>query len=217
MRSDKDIKRNIEAELRWSPDLDEKDIAVSVTDGVVTLTGFVHSYIEKSRAESAAKRVAAVTGIANDIEVNVLPGSTNDAEIAREAVAALRNELPFLHAKIKPIVEHGRVTLEGELEWNYQRDMAAAAVQRVLGVTGINNHIALRPRVAPTQVKQLIEAAFRRSAEVDAHRISIEAQGGVVTLRGEVPSWSERDEAQRTAWSAPGVTQVRNEITVSIM
>jgi osmotically-inducible protein OsmY len=217
MKSDKDIERNVEAELRWSPELDEKGIVVTVTGGVATLTGFVRTYIEKARAGAAAKRVAGVVGIANDIQVSALAGDTTDTDIASEAVAALRAELPFLHSRIKPVVSRGRVTLEGELEWNYQRDMATAAVQHIPGVIDVNNHIVLRPRAMPAQVKHLIEDAFRRSAEVDAQRISVEAEGGVVTLRGRVPSWSEREEAQRTAWSAPGVTQVRNEIVVSVL
>lgn len=216
MKSDSEIMRDVEAELRWSPDFDETDVAVKVNDSVVTMTGFVHEFAEKYQAETAVKRVAGVAGVANDIEVR-LPSRDRvaDPEIAREAVAALRHELPIACENIKVLLHQGRVTLEGAVEWGYQKEYAENAVRRLRDITGVSNLIVVRPRVAPTEVKRRIEEAFRRSAEVDGKSISVDAHGGEVTLKGKVRSWAERQEAQHTAWCAPGVTQVRNEITVS--
>ncbi len=217
MKADGDIKRDVEAELHWSPDIDETDIAVKVNGGVVALTGFVRSYHETYQAEAAVKRVTGVAGVANDIQVRLPSGNVMaDPEIAREAVTAIKLELPFSHESIKVLVHEGQVTLEGILEWQYQKERAEIAVRRLKGIRGVTNLITIKPRVSTSDIKRKIEDAFRRSAEVDANHISIEARGSEVTLRGNVRSWAERDQAQRTAWSAPGVTQVKNDITVSL-
>ncbi len=217
MKTDSEIKQDVESELRWAPEVDETDIAVKVTNGVVTLTGFVRNYTQRYEAERAVKRVKGVKAVANDLEVRLPSGdAVPDPELARNAVEALRAELPFSHDQVKVIVTQGRVTLEGSLDWAYQRDWAERAVRQLKGVRGVTNFITVAPRVQPSDVKKKIEDAFVRSAQLDASRISVEAHDGEVVLRGKVRSWAERDEAQKTAWSAPGVKQVKNEIIVSL-
>jgi osmotically-inducible protein OsmY len=216
MRSDIDIKRDVEAELQWNPDIDATDIAVAVKNGVVELTGFVRSFGQKNEAEWTAKRVAGVAGVANDIEVRLpIFNRRPDPEIARDAVAAIQMQLPYASDHIRVVVKDGWVTLEGHVEWNYQRQRAEEAVHRLRGVKGITNLIALQPRVATSDIKRKIEDAFRRTAEMDASRITVEANGGEVILKGTVRSWAERQDAERTAWTAPGVLKVENHILVS--
>jgi len=215
MRADSEITRDVEAELKWAPDVWETDIAVKVTGGVVTLTGYAASAYEKHRAEAAVKRVRGVTAVANDLAVRApLGGAPTDPEIARDAVVALKLELPTVCEDIKPIVKQGHVALEGTVEWHNQRERAEAAVRRLRGVISVRNSISLKPRLAALEIKQKIEEAFRRSAIVDAQNVTVDANGSEITLRGEVRSWAEHDQAQQTAWAAPGVLTVRNEITV---
>lgn len=214
MKTDTDIRNDVEAELKWSPDVDETDIAVKVKDGEVTITGYTGSYSERYRAEAAVKRVKGVVAVANDLEMRSISGAPTDPEIARAAVAALKLELPLNWEYIKTVVNHGRLTLEGTLEWHYQRERAESAVRRLDGVTSVLNRICIEPKVAADNIKHRIENAFQRIAYVDAGRITVEAHGSDVTLRGEVRSWAERDQAQQTAWSAPGVAKVINELTV---
>jgi osmotically-inducible protein OsmY len=217
MRSDSDIKRDVEDELRWDPDISSDDIAVAVKNGVVTLTGFVRSYGQKLQAEADAKRISGVVGLANDIEVR-LPAVDQrpDPDIARDAVAALKAQLAYSWEAIKVLVHSGWVTLEGQVEWNYQRDRAEQSVRRIKGVKGVTNSIQLKPAVMPSEIKRKIEDAFTRNAEIDAQNITVEAHGGEVVLRGKVRSWAERREAESAAWAAPGVTKVDNRITISV-
>ena len=216
MRSDGEIKRDVENELRFDPDLDASDIAVSVKNGVVTLTGFVKHYADQSEAETVAKRVVGVVGLANDIEVKFPTGTERpDPDIARDVVLAIKARVPLAAERIRPVVTNGWVTLEGNVEWNSQREEAEDAARRVAGVKGVSNLIELQPRAAPGEIKRSIEEAFQRSAEVDANRITVETIGGEVILKGTVRSWAERREAERAAWAAPGVIKVDNRITIS--
>jgi osmotically-inducible protein OsmY len=216
MRTDAEIERDVKEELKWQPDLDATDIAVSVNSGVVALTGFVKSYTDKYEAENAAKRVAGVVAVANDLEVR-LPAVDErpDPEIARDAVAAIKSQLPISSEHIKVVVKNGWVTLEGTIEWQYQRTTAETAVRRIKGVKGVTNVILLKPRAEPTEIKKKIQEAFKRNAEIDANRITVEANGSEVILKGTVRSWVERAEAERAAWAAPGVTKVEDRIVVS--
>src|SRR5438105_860217 len=172
MKSDAEIERDVKEELEWDPDLDTTDIAVSVKDGVVTLTGFVKSFTDKYEAETATKRVSGVVAVANDLEVR-LPSIDErpDPDIARDAAAAIKSQLPISWEKIKIVVKNGWVTLEGNVEWQYQRQTAEKAVRNVKGVRGVSNMIQLKPRAEPSEIKRKIQEAFRRNAEVDANRI----------------------------------------------
>jgi osmotically-inducible protein OsmY len=201
MKSDSEIERDVREELQWDPDLNAEDIAVSVKDGVVTLAGFTRSYTDRFEAEAAAKRVAGVHAVANDIEVR-LPAIDQrpDPDIARDAVAALKSQLPISHEKIKVIVKDGWITLEGAAEWQYQKTTAENAVRKIRGVKGVTNLIQLKPAVQPADIQRKIQDAFKRSAEVDANRITVEAKGSEVILKGTVRSWIEREEAERVAW-----------------
>jgi osmotically-inducible protein OsmY len=216
MKSDNEIERDVRDELKWDPDLDAEDIAVSVKNGVVTLAGFTKSYTDRLEAEIAAKRVAGVRAVANDIEVR-LPAIDQrpDPDIARDAVAALKAELPISHDRIKVIVKDGWVTLEGAVEWQYQKTTAENAMRKVKGVKGVTNVVTVKPKVEPSELQRKIIDAFKRNAEVDANRITVEANGSEVILKGTVRSWIEREEAERVAWSAPGVTRVEDRIVVS--
>lgn len=217
MISDSEIKKNVEAELQWDPDIVNADISVSVKKGVVALAGFVTNYPKKFQAENDAKHVIGVTGVANDIEVR-LPNIDKrpDPEIARDAISAIQNQLPTAYGNLKVLVRDGWVTLEGAMEWNYQREKAENAVHHLQGVIGVINSIHIKPKASPIEIKRKIEEAFKRSAEIDANNIIVETSGGEVTLKGSVHTWFERKEAERAAWSAPGVTKVQDKISIQL-
>jgi osmotically-inducible protein OsmY len=218
MRLDSDIKRDVEDELRSDPDIDATDIATAVKDGVVTLAGFVRSFRQRRKAERDVKRVDGVAGVANNIEVRLpIIHRRPDPDVARDAVEAIKSELPLSWERIRVIVEDGLITLEGEVEWHYQLERAEEAVARVRGVKGILlNKIEVRPQVPAVGIKRKIEEALRRAAEVDASRIAVEANGSEIILRGTVRSWAEREQAERAAWSAQGVSKVDNRIMIDV-
>ena len=213
MKSDEELRRDVLAELEYDPSLDARKIGVAVEDGIVTLTGEVSSFAEKWNAERAAERVEGVRGIVNKIEVKIV-GDYSDTDIAREAADALRWNLMVPPGKVIPKVENGYITLTGEVNFDFQRRAAEKAVRYIPGVKGVINLITIKPKVEPKEIKEKIEDALKRMATVDAENIQVEVQGSEIVLRGTVRSWAERHEAEKAAWSAPGVTSVKNYITV---
>jgi len=214
------LQHDVQEELEWEPSLDASRIGVAaIQPGVVTLTGTVATYVEKVSAERAAKRVAGVRAVANDIEVRPIGSmKRTDTDIAQAVLRALEWDIAVPHEKIKARVNDGWVILDGEVALQFQRAAAENAVRRLSGVRGVTNQILLevRPSVQPTEVKGRIEAAFRRSAEIDARGIQVDAKDSMITLRGKVRTWAERDEAEQAAWAAPGVLAVRDELIVGI-
>jgi osmotically-inducible protein OsmY len=215
--SDEQLKRDVENELEWEPSIDGTHIGVSVKDGVVMLTGHVSSYAEKRTAEEAIKRVYGVRAVANELDVK-LPGSSKrtDEDIAADVVRAFKWNLFIPADTIKVVVASGWVTLEGQVRWRFQRNAAERAVQNLPGVIGVTNNIVVgSQRVSPSDIKEQIESAFARHAELEAGRLAVQLDGGKVILRGSVRSWAEKDEAERAAWMIPGVFQVDNQIVVT--
>jgi osmotically-inducible protein OsmY len=211
--ADKQLQDAVLHEIVWDPEITSTDISATAKAGVVTLTGFVHSYFEKVAAEKAAKRVYGTKAVANDVEVKFGMERT-DPEIARDALQALKSHVAVPDDKIKITVKSGWITLEGKVDWQFQKSSAEAVVKNIAGIKAVSNEITVKPLVSAVQVSAKIEDALRRSAEVDARRISVDALDGTVKLWGSVRSWAEKDEAERAAWASPGVSKVENHISV---
>jgi osmotically-inducible protein OsmY len=216
MKNDMKLHKDVVAELTWDPRVSEKEIGVAVKDGVVTLTGSVKSYAEKWAAQRAVEGVAGVKAVADDIVVKFPSDTTHsDTEIAHKVVDALAWDIQVPKDTIKATVTNGWLTLEGEVEWNYQRDAAAGAVRYLPGVRGLTNQISVTPKPVSTfDVSLSIKEALERRADRTAERITIQTSDGVVTLKGSVPSYGDRRAAEGAAWSAPGVKEVRDELSV---
>ncbi|HEV7576797.1 MAG TPA: BON domain-containing protein [Caldimonas sp.] len=218
-RTDTDIQAEVIAELKWEPRVQAPEIGVAVKDGVVTLTGWVDSYTKRWAAEEAAHRVRGVKAVANDTEVRLGVGSERtDAEIAAAAVRALQWDALLVPEQIEVTVSKGWVTLKGTVEWEYKKQEAERVVRNLAGVKGVSNLIDVKPKTRPTpdEIKKQVEQALVRSAETDAQRITVEVDGSKVVLKGTVRSWAEREEAERAAWRAPGVTSVDNRIAIAV-
>lgn len=215
MKTDIEIQKDVMDELKWEPSITAPEIGVAVKNGIVTLSGTVDSYLKKLAAEAAAKRVAGVKAVAEDIEIK-LTGTLkrNDTEIAQTVLNTLRWNSAVDETKIQAKVEDGWVTLEGEVEWEYQKEQARKVVENLNGVRGITIMLKITPKVALKDVKQKIHAALHRSATVDANRVNIEVAGNKVVLTGRVRSMAEKKDAEDAAWAAPGVTLVENKIDV---
>lgn len=212
---DTSLKHDVEDELEWDPVIDASKIGVAATDGVVTMTGTVRAYSDRWNAERIAKRVHGVKAVANDIEVVIDNAEhRDDADIAASAVNALHWNFSIPNERIKVTVSKGWITLDGEVDWQYQKRAAEDAVRHLRGVRGLSNQIIVRPKVQATDVKEKIESALRRNAELDARKVNVETNGGNVVLTGEVRSWVEREDAVNAAWAAPGVARVVDRIEI---
>ena len=214
MKTDLELQKDVAAELRWEPRLVEDEIGIAVKDGVVTLTGSVPDYSQRRIAAKAAERVVGVRAVAQELTVKV-PDMfhRSDTDLAHQVVSALSWDIE-VPGTVKAKVENGWVALEGEVEWQYQRNAAERAVRYLTGIKGVTNLVTIKPHASPSDVARHIKAALHRTAETDSKKIHVSAIDGTVTLTGTVRSWPERAEVERAAWSATGVTAVEDRLAV---
>lgn len=215
MKTDEQLKKDVEAELNWDPSINDHGIIVSTKDGVVTLGGHVPFYADKIFAEKAVKSVAGVRGVANDIEVKPnMAHQRSDTAIAEAAVNAMKSSVAVPADGVKIVVREGWITLEGKVAFQYQKAAAESAVRTLWGVKGITNSITIIPSASAKDIRSKIHRAYQRHAAVDANKVKIDVSGNTVTLSGEVHSWHEKDDAENAAWAAPGVKMVHNNLSV---
>ena len=216
MQADRDLQEDVLAALEWEPGLDAAQIGVTASDGVVTLRGTVPTLHQKWTAARAARHLVGVRAVANDLEVNPTGNAArSDSAIAEAAANALEWDSAVPDGVVKVTVRTGWVTLTGTVAHNFEKSAAELCVQRLNGVKGVANSIVVKPRVCADDVRRKIEEALKRSAVIDAQRISVEARDGAVVLTGTVRSLAERDDADRAAWAAPGVTKVDNRLVIA--
>jgi osmotically-inducible protein OsmY len=216
MKTDAALKKDVVDELAWDPAVNANAVGVAVKEGVVTLTGHLDTYAEKAAVERVLKRVVGVKAIALELDVRLAPGHVrSDTDIARAAEQALGWNSMVPAGKVRVIVDKGWITLQGQLEWDYQRRSAEKTVRALAGVVGVSNEVAITPRAVPADVAQRIREALMRQVQREVKHLDVRVNGGTVTLQGEVHSWHERNAAQGAAWAAPGVVQVINELTLA--
>lgn len=215
MKNNEDLQKDVQDAIKWEPLLNAAEIGVTVSDGIVTLSGTVDSYVKKLEAERAAKNVAGVKAIVEKIEVRFSNSwSKSDSEIAVEVLNAWKWNWQVPSDKIRVKVEDGWITLEGELTWNYQSEAAKNAVHHLMGVRGVTNNITIKPNSNDTIEQHDVESALERNGSIDASDIFVKVSGTKVTLSGTVNSWYDKVEAARTAWNTPGIWKVENELEV---
>ena len=215
MKTDSNLQSDVLEELKWWPNVNAAHIGVAAKNGVVTLTGQVAHYAEKAAAEEAAKGVYGVKGTANDIMVELVGAAKRtDQDVAAAALSAIKWDFEVPEDKVKVVVKSGWVTLEGTVDWQYQKDAAERSVRYLMGVIAVTNNIGIKPSAKWIDVKTKIEDAFRRNADIEARRITVGTHDGKVTLSGSVSSWAESDQAVSAAWAAPGVTSVHNDLVI---
>jgi osmotically-inducible protein OsmY len=210
------LQSRVEAELQWEPSIDASEIGVAVANGVVTLSGAVRTYAEKTAAERSALRIKGVRGVAQEIEVRPFGDiGVKDDEIAKRALRVMQRNTAIPRDAIQVKVEDGRVTLSGDVDWNFERETAERVVQGLYGVRAVANQIKVKPKVQADNVHRRIEDALERQSRVDAGKIRVFVDGHKVRLEGKVAAWSDRSTIEHAAWSAPGVTMVEDRVTIA--